>query len=131
MSSDIIDWRDYTFVKDEFTRLYDVLLHDKLIDSGLTLNSAYHAAEKDWDSRYPHVIDESEYHESSFDHLRDKHTFEIRGIVVRNCNTVEPEFKCVIDAESFCIAQLKAKMIVSTNYGKDCFLRDIRIRRCD
>ena len=125
MSSDIIEYKDYTFVKDGFTRLYDVVLHGKLLDSGLTLNSAYYLANDHWNKRYgiePPVWEDKREH-------RMIHTYEVTGVVVRNCNTVDPEFKCIIDADRIVIAQLKAKMEVSVEYGADALLRDVRIKR--
>lgn len=125
MSSDIIEYKDYTFVKDGFTRLYDVVLHGKLLDSGLTLNSAYYLADDHWNKRYgiePAAWKDKREH-------RIIYTYEVTGVVVRNCNTVDPEFKCIIDADRIVIAQLKAKMKVSVEYGKNALLRDVRITR--
>lgn len=125
MSSDIIEYKDYTFVKDGFTRLYDVVLHGKTLDSGLTLNSAYYLADDHWNKRYgiePAACEDKREH-------RIIYTYEVTGVVVRDCNTVDPEFKCIIDADRIVIAQLKAEMKVSVEYGKDALLRDVRIRR--
>lgn len=125
MSSDIIDYRDYTFVKDGFTGLYDVVLHGKLLDSGLTLNSAHYLADDHWNKRYGIEL-------VAWEDKREHYmiyTYEVTGVVVRNCDIVDPEFKCIIDADRIVIAQLKAKMKVSVEYGKDALLRDVRIKR--
>ena len=125
MSSDIIEYKDYTFVKHGFTRLYDVVLHGKILDSGLTLNSACYLADDHWNRRYgiePAACKDKRGHGIIY-------TYEVTGVVVRNCNTVDPEFKCIIDADRIVIAQLKARMKVSVEYGKDALLRDVRIKR--
>lgn len=123
--TDIIDYKDYTFVKDGFTGLYDVVLHGKLLDSGLPFNSAYYLADDHWNKRYG--IERAPW-EDNREH-RMIHAYEVTGVVVRNCITVDPEFKCIVDAERIVIAQLKAKMKVAVNYGEDALLRDVRIKK--
>ena len=123
--TDIIDYKDYTFVKDGFTGLYDVVLDGKVVDSSLPLNSAYYVAEDHWNTRYgikPAVWENDREHNIL-------HTYEVTGVIVRGCTTIDPAFTCIIDAERMVLAQMKAKMKVSVNYGKNALLRDVKVKK--
>ena len=129
MASDIIEYKDYVFVRNIDVGGYDVELLRRQLASSVSLQDAYRISDRDWNRRYPQLNSLKQCDES-YDAL-DRHLdiFEVTGTVIRNCSVVAPTVQYNIRAETFSMAQLQARMRASVEYGNDCLLRDVKVRR--
>lgn len=129
MSSDIIEYKDYVFVRNIDQGGYDVELLRRQLASSVSLQDAYRISDDDWDRRYPisHDVDKRAEFYSELKTQLD--IFEVTGTIIRNCSVVTPTVRYNVRAESFSMAQLQARMRASVEYGSDCLLRDVKVRR--
>ena len=127
MASDIIEYKDYVFVKDIHTGSFDVELLGRQVACGASLQYAYRIADEDWDKRYPvepYVYEDSECN----DDLGCVSKFEVTGTVIRDYCVIEPSARILVHAESDSEAVSAARMKVLVEYGRDCLFRDINVK---
>lgn len=129
MASDIIEYKDYVFVRNIDQGGYDVELLRRQLASSVSLQDAYRISDDDWGRRYP-ISHDADKREEFYSELKPQlDIFEVTGTIIRNCSVVTSTVRYNVRAENFSMAQLQARMRASVEYGSDCLLRDVKVRR--